>query len=171
MALIWSLIWIILIKESPESDKWISHSELHYIQQSLKDAKPVESFPVPWKNILICKAVWALQVAIFCEAWGFYTLLTLLPKYYKGGLALTWFLLWVVLIQESPESDKWISNSELQYIQQSLKDSKPTESFSVPWINILTCKAVWALQVAVFCESWGFYTLLTLLPKYFKGDF
>ncbi|XP_030764127.1 sialin-like isoform X2 [Sitophilus oryzae] len=83
MALIWSLIWIILIKESPESDKWISHSELHYIQQSLKDAKPVESFPVPWKNILICKAVWALQVAIFCEAWGFYTLLTLLPKYYK----------------------------------------------------------------------------------------
>lgn len=91
--------------------------------------------------------------------------------YFSGGLALVWYILWVLLIQESPETDKWISNSELQYIQQALKESKPTKSVSVPWKHVLTSKAVWALQVAVFCETWGFYTLLTLLPKYFKDVF
>ncbi|VDK44102.1 unnamed protein product [Anisakis simplex] len=35
----------------------------------------------------------------------------------------------------------------------------------IPWRQILTSKAVWAIIVAHFCENWGFYMMLTSLPR------
>jgi hypothetical protein len=39
-----------------------------------------------------------------------------------------------------------------------------------PWSKFLTSPAVWAIIVAHFSENWGFYTLLTQLPIFMKGD-
>jgi hypothetical protein len=36
----------------------------------------------------------------------------------------------------------------------------------VPWIHVLTRPCILALFVAHFANGWGFYTLLTWLPKY-----
>lgn len=38
----------------------------------------------------------------------------------------------------------------------------------IPWLHILTSPAVWAIIIAHFCNNWGFYTLLTCMPTYFK---
>ncbi|VDM75568.1 unnamed protein product [Strongylus vulgaris] len=38
----------------------------------------------------------------------------------------------------------------------------------VPWVEMITSKAVWAVMVAHFCENWGFYTMLTHLPRMLK---
>ncbi|KAF7267418.1 hypothetical protein GWI33_019352 [Rhynchophorus ferrugineus] len=91
--------------------------------------------------------------------------------YFSGGLAMVWYLLWIILVSDSPQTDKWISESERNYIERALEDSKPPPIFTVPWKQLLTSRAVWALNVAIFSETWGFYTLLTLLPKYFKDVF
>ncbi|CAG9770532.1 unnamed protein product [Ceutorhynchus assimilis] len=87
----------------------------------------------------------------------------------SGSISLIWFIFWSYFISESPETDPRISDSELRYIhEQSFTVSRSPEITPIKWKNIVCSKAAWALNVAVFCESWGFYTLLTLLPKYFK---
>lgn len=35
---------------------------------------------------------------------------------------------------------------------------------------MLTSGPVWAISAAHFAENWGFYTLLTMLPTYMKGE-
>jgi hypothetical protein len=37
-----------------------------------------------------------------------------------GFLAVVWFLLWCILVTESPAGHPSISNAELEYIQQSI---------------------------------------------------
>ena len=39
-----------------------------------------------------------------------------------------------------------------------------------PWGKMLTSKAVWAIILAHFAENWGFYTLLTGLPMFMRGN-
>ena len=49
--------------------------------------------------------------------------------------------------------------------------TSPTDSTAVgeiPWKAILSSKEVWAILINQFCNSWGFYVLLTWLPSYYK---
>ena len=39
---------------------------------------------------------------------------------------------------------------------------------AVPWFQIFTSPAMWAIIVAHFCNNWMNYTMLTCLPKYMK---
>ncbi|KAL1517434.1 hypothetical protein ABEB36_001199 [Hypothenemus hampei] len=95
--------------------------------------------------------------------------------WFSGGLGLVWFIIWNYIVTESPINDPKISQRELNYIETSLNSSlnsvKSEKISSIPWKNLLLSKPAWALNVGLFCETWGFNTLLTLLPKYFKDVF
>jgi hypothetical protein len=39
-----------------------------------------------------------------------------------------------------------------------------------PWSKFLMSIPVWSIVVAHFSENWGFYTLLTQLPTFMKGN-
>jgi hypothetical protein len=39
-----------------------------------------------------------------------------------------------------------------------------------PWNKFLTSPPVWSIVMAHFSENWGFYTLLTQLPTFMKGN-
>jgi hypothetical protein len=39
-----------------------------------------------------------------------------------------------------------------------------------PWRKFLMSLPVWAIVMAHFSENWGFYTLLTQLPTFMKGN-
>jgi ACS family sodium-dependent inorganic phosphate cotransporter len=39
-----------------------------------------------------------------------------------------------------------------------------------PWGQFIKSPAVWAIIVAHFSENWGFYTLLTQLPTFMRGN-
>lgn len=71
----------------------------------------------------------------------------------------------------SPEQDPRITPEELEYIQKSIRNVSEERTFrtDVPWKRIFTSMPVWAIVVSHFGENWGFYTLLTQLPKYLKG--
>ncbi|XP_031343254.1 sialin-like [Photinus pyralis] len=88
--------------------------------------------------------------------------------YVTGGIALLWFLLWCIIVKDSPTKDRYISNSELSYIQEALGEQQVCRTFSHPWKSIFTSVPVWAIIVATFGDSWGFYTLLTQLPMFMK---
>lgn len=40
----------------------------------------------------------------------------------------------------------------------------------VPWKRMFLSYPVWAIIIAHFCENWGFYTFLTELPTFMKGN-
>ncbi|XP_073992597.1 sialin-like isoform X2 [Rhodnius prolixus] len=90
--------------------------------------------------------------------------------YVFGSFGCIWTALWMIMISESPSTDKHISASEKEYVEDSLGSSVKVK-FNVPWKEILLSPPVWAIVVAHFSENWGFYTLLTELPSYMDDVF
>lgn len=80
---VWFIAWIIIVREGPEKDRFISKDELRYIQESLNQTGK-ETLIYPWKDIFTSAAVYAIAASHFSENWGFYTLLTTLPMFLKG---------------------------------------------------------------------------------------
>ncbi|XP_044258785.1 vesicular glutamate transporter 2.2-like [Tribolium madens] len=88
--------------------------------------------------------------------------------YFFGTIGLVWFVVWWIVVAESPAEDPRISKEELDYIQQSLGNVDAKEGIVYPWKRIFTSAPVWAIVVSHFTDNWGFYTLLTQLPKFMK---
>ena len=42
------------------------------------------------------------------------------------------------------------------------------QDYRTPWKSIFSSTCFWAIAVAHYCCNWGFYTLLTSMPAYFK---
>lgn len=92
--------------------------------------------------------------------------------YIFGCVGLVWCAVWTVVVKTSPQEDRRMTEQERNYITKSLgnDNNKQQPKFSeVPWKEIWTSAPVWAIIVAHFCESWGFFTLLTELPSFLKG--
>jgi MFS transporter, ACS family, solute carrier family 17 (sodium-dependent inorganic phosphate cotransporter), other len=93
--------------------------------------------------------------------------------YIFGAVAMVWFILWILIVKKSPEADSHISKAERDYILASLGDGLQRNTIpkfsEIPWKDIFTSKAVWAIVIAHFCESWGFFTMFTQLPSFLKG--
>ncbi|XP_028578608.2 sialin isoform X1 [Podarcis muralis] len=87
--------------------------------------------------------------------------------YIFGALGVVWFIFWMLIVSDTPETHKRISHAEKEYILSSLTDQLSTQK-SIPWGAILTSLPLWAIVVAHFSYNWTFYTLLTLLPTYMK---
>ncbi|XP_049865733.1 vesicular glutamate transporter 1-like isoform X1 [Pectinophora gossypiella] len=81
MGLVWTTIWWLVVKESPEKDPHITPAELKYIQDSRGTQVEGSKIRHPWRAMLTSAPVWAIVMAHFTENWGFYTLLTFLPTF------------------------------------------------------------------------------------------
>ncbi|XP_057668510.1 sialin-like [Diorhabda carinulata] len=88
--------------------------------------------------------------------------------YVTGACGCLWCLFWLLLVVDSPSDDKTISKEELHYITSSLQETRMENNTKVPIWSILTSVPAWGLHIAVSCELWGFYTLLTQIPKFMK---
>lgn len=85
IGVVWYIFWVIIVRETPAKDKYISTDELRYIQETLGNIKKAD-VKHPWKDILRSKPVYAICASHFAENWGFYTMLTQLPTFLKGIL-------------------------------------------------------------------------------------
>lgn len=64
-AIIWSLIWFMVVSSSPQNDKWISRREKLFIADSLRDQRDgSKALSVPWKSIFTSKPVFAITIAV-----------------------------------------------------------------------------------------------------------
>ncbi|KAF2887772.1 hypothetical protein ILUMI_18401, partial [Ignelater luminosus] len=88
--------------------------------------------------------------------------------YVFGVIGLIWFVCWTWIVADAPSQDPHISKAELKYIKESLGDQDHNGRVKHPWRSMLTSAPVWAVVVAHVSENWGFYTLLTQLPKFMK---
>ncbi|VVC38183.1 Major facilitator superfamily,Major facilitator superfamily domain [Cinara cedri] len=120
ISIMWCVIWLTCVAESPINDKFITKQELKYIVDSIgptSDKKNCIS-KYPWKDIFTSMPVWAIACAHFCENWGFYTLLTQLPSYMsevlkfnieKGSLlSATPYLVMTIILQTTGFFADWL---------------------------------------------------------------
>ncbi|XP_021935626.1 putative inorganic phosphate cotransporter isoform X2 [Zootermopsis nevadensis] len=89
--------------------------------------------------------------------------------YLFGSLGVLWFFAWIALCYNDPQSHPFISDEEKAFLEQSIggldnkKDIPP-----VPWREMAKSVPLWGLIFAQIGHDWGFFTLVTDLPKYFK---
>ncbi|OWF44378.1 Sialin [Mizuhopecten yessoensis] len=91
MALIWTIVWLVCVRNTPAEKPGISDLEVRYIESSLgyvisPKNSDKKKHPIPWKAMLTSLPVWAILVANFCGNYGAYMLLTQMPTYMKEVL-------------------------------------------------------------------------------------
>ncbi|KAI5652005.1 major facilitator superfamily domain-containing protein [Phthorimaea operculella] len=87
--------------------------------------------------------------------------------YFFGGFGVLWFIFWSILCFSTPNTHPYISDEELKYLNEHVT-SADTSSVRdpVPWKAIVRSVPVWALLFAAVGHDWGYYTMVTDLPKY-----
>jgi len=103
-----------------------------------------------------------LIIQLFGWEWVFYL---------QGGLALLWCLLWVLLVADSPDKHRFISNEEAEYIaaSQPKQENRDISKPPVPWTKILSSVPFLTLAVCHFCNNFGWYMLLVELPLFARS--
>ncbi|XP_065208349.1 sialin-like [Planococcus citri] len=84
-TLIWSIIWLIIVKNEPSADNFISKKEKLYII-SATETTPREEVVHPYWKIITSPAVWALGVGKLTYSFGFFIIVGCLPLYVKDVL-------------------------------------------------------------------------------------
>ncbi|CAG2164950.1 unnamed protein product [Oppiella nova] len=85
IAMVWMILWILLVKSEPKDHPWVSHHELHYIHSNIKSNKtggqPIKR-SVPWVKICTSKAVLSVFLVKFTMNWNYVLFLLKLPAYF-----------------------------------------------------------------------------------------
>lgn len=88
--------------------------------------------------------------------------------FYAFGIAtIFWYVLWVIFVRRGPENDPFMTETERSFIIESLKGQN--SNIKVPWVGLFTSLPVYTIAFTHFCFNWGYYTLLTELPRYMES--
>ncbi|VVC43100.1 Major facilitator superfamily,Major facilitator superfamily domain [Cinara cedri] len=123
---LWSVAFLWLVHEDPESHPTIPHDERKYIISSVWGAAGVSSPPVPWRSILKSAPFWAILVAHMGQNYGYETLMTELPTFMKQVLhfnikangtysSLPYLAMWVFSMVASHVADLMISSEKFSH--------------------------------------------------------
>ncbi|KAM8716638.1 hypothetical protein ACLKA7_003506 [Drosophila subpalustris] len=87
--------------------------------------------------------------------------------YFFGGLGVVWFVIFVFLCFSDPSSHPFIKPTEREYLVKEIGTIGRNENLPpTPWKAILTNLPMFALVSAQIGHDWGFYIMVTDLPKY-----
>ncbi|XP_068140428.1 sialin-like isoform X2 [Drosophila tropicalis] len=105
-----------------------------------------------------------LLAGLLSAKWGWESVF-----YVMGALSCIWMLLWVILVQDNPNKQRFISPEERQMITSSLGTEEKTEHHpAVPWGKVFTSVPFWAILIAHTCSNFGWYMFLIEIPFYMK---
>uniref|UniRef100_A0A4D5R9M0 Vesicular glutamate transporter 2 n=1 Tax=Scolopendra viridis TaxID=118503 RepID=A0A4D5R9M0_SCOVI len=85
--------------------------------------------------------------------------------YVTGAFGIVWTIMAIFLIYSSPRTHPRISQKEKAFLEDVL-DIPGTHDLKIPWLKILSSKAVWAITISHLAANWGLYTLALNLPLY-----
>ncbi|XP_045529484.1 putative inorganic phosphate cotransporter [Pieris brassicae] len=88
--------------------------------------------------------------------------------YLFGGVGLVWFAAWIIFCYSSPNTHPYISDCEKKYLNENVESLSNNEVRlnPVPWRALVRSVPLWALIIAGIGHDWGYYTMVTDLPKY-----
>jgi MFS family permease len=79
-----------------------------------------------------------------------------------------WWVAFLALGAASPQTDKWISEEERDFLLRETDSAAHDTDVAVPWWSLLSNHACIAIFVSHICFNYGWYVLLSWLPKYFS---
>lgn len=132
MGLVWFVFFVFLCYSDPVSHPFISDDERAYLQRELGQLERDKNTPpTPWKAILTSVPMMALVCAQIGHDWGFYIMVTDLPKYMSdvmrfsisaNGLltSLPYLVMWIVSVTTGFLSD-WLTKKNLLSITNCRK--------------------------------------------------
>nr|CAH7752685.1 unnamed protein product [Callosobruchus chinensis] len=89
--------------------------------------------------------------------------------YVTGLIGLVWSVLWFFLVFDSPAQHPRISEEERMEIEKAITEGeggKSQKPSSVPWLELFTSPAVWAIIVTHGMSVFGYFTVVNQLPTY-----
>lgn len=89
VGIVWSVLWFVLIYDSPAQHPRITKEERLEIETKIADGqggKSKKPSSVPWKQIFMSMPVWAIVVTHGCSVFGYFTVVNQLPTYMKDVL-------------------------------------------------------------------------------------
>lgn len=108
-----------------------------------------------------------LMAGMLAGNWGWESVF-----YVMGGLSLIWTVLWIWLVQDTPNKQPLISAEERALITSSLGTADSHTNIklkkAVPWVKVFTSTAFHAILIAHICSNFGWYMVLVELPFYMK---
>ncbi|UYV62004.1 hypothetical protein LAZ67_1007464 [Cordylochernes scorpioides] len=75
-------------------------------------------------------------------------------------------LAWILMARDTPEEHPWVSAQELAHIQHHRGRGKQR---AVPWLSLISSRAVWVLALTKFCTAWAFNILQMELSTYLNS--
>ncbi|XP_054274203.1 putative inorganic phosphate cotransporter isoform X1 [Macrosteles quadrilineatus] len=78
---IWSLAFLFMVDEDPETSTKIKEDERKYIISSVWGSAGISSPPVPWMSIVKSLPFWAILISHMGQNYGYETLMTELPTF------------------------------------------------------------------------------------------
>lgn len=84
LGVLWHIVWMIVVRTSPDKDRFISKDELRYIQETVSVEKEGKR-AIPWKSLLTSRPVYAIVAAQFASNWGYITMLSQMPTFLTGS--------------------------------------------------------------------------------------
>ncbi|GLV46734.1 uncharacterized protein CBL_13507 [Carabus blaptoides fortunei] len=100
-------------------------------------------------------------LGVVSEQWGW-----VWAFYLPGILCISWAVLWFIVVSDSPQEHKRISEDEKNYIIKSLGNYITKTKKIPPYKQIFTSVPFWALIILHYGNLWGLYFLLTAGPKF-----
>ncbi|TDG46593.1 hypothetical protein AWZ03_007031 [Drosophila navojoa] len=105
-----------------------------------------------------------LLAGVLSANWGWESVF-----YVMGALSCIWMLLWIILVQDNPNKQSFISAEERHMITSSLgTETKVEHHPKVPWGKVFTSVPFWAILIAHTCSNFGWYMFLIEIPFYMK---
>ncbi|XP_063699068.1 putative inorganic phosphate cotransporter isoform X2 [Culicoides brevitarsis] len=87
--------------------------------------------------------------------------------YFFGVIGLLWFILFTLLCYSDPGSHPFIKDREKEYLNKELGQLTRDKTLPpTPWMAIITNGPMLALIAAQIGHDWGFFIMVTDLPKY-----
>lgn len=85
----------------------------------------------------------------------------------SGAVGLVWSICWFLFVFDTPATHPRISPEERREIEEAIgsSTSKKRPSY-VPWGQLLTSSAVWAIIITHGLSVFGFFTVINQLPTY-----
>ncbi|KAG8039041.1 hypothetical protein G9C98_003348 [Cotesia typhae] len=89
--------------------------------------------------------------------------------YVFGSIGVLWFFVWVLVCYNNPSEHPFISEGERKFLHERMSAHTHKKPPAVPWRHVFSSAPVWALITAQIGHDWGFFTMVTDLPKYMSS--
>ncbi|XP_063991278.1 putative inorganic phosphate cotransporter isoform X1 [Diachasmimorpha longicaudata] len=89
--------------------------------------------------------------------------------YVFGSIGVLWFIIWTLICYNNPSEHPFISEAEKKFLHERMSEHTHLKPPPVPWRHMFTSLPVFALIMAQIGHDWGFFTMVTDLPKYMSS--